>query len=89
MPPSGRSLRWGNRSHTRALASGASSWAGDGSARLGRFPTRLGLTHVETSRRSIPPNRPGMSWSSEFACPIWVGRLADPATRKGYKESLD
>ena len=30
-----------------------------------------------------------LSWSSEFICPIWVGRLADPTTRKGCKESLD
>jgi hypothetical protein len=46
------------------------------------------------------PQRPGVietprffRWllcrSSEFMCPIWVGRLADPTTRKGCKESLD
>ena len=28
-------------------------------------------------------------WPSEIICPIWVGRLADPTTRKGCKESLD
>jgi hypothetical protein len=30
-----------------------------------------------------------VSWSCEFICPIWVGQLADPTTRKGCKESLD
>jgi hypothetical protein len=30
-----------------------------------------------------------LSWSSEFICPIWVGRLADPTTRLGCIVSLD
>jgi hypothetical protein len=29
-----------------------------------------------------------VSWSSQFTCPIWVGRLAGPTTRLGCKESL-
>ena len=40
--------------------------------------------------RILPRAKPSqLSWSSEFICPIWVGRLADPTTRKGCKESLD
>jgi hypothetical protein len=40
---------------------------------------------VKTARPSLE----GVSWSSEFMYPIWVGRTADPTTRLGCKESLD
>jgi hypothetical protein len=30
-----------------------------------------------------------LAWSSEYICPIWVGRIADLTTRKGCKETLD
>ena len=45
--------------------------------------------HVHDQPASIALGNQPLSWSSEFICPIWVGRLADPTTRKGCKESLD
>ena len=51
----------------------------------------LSVTNIEFNHNQVIGNEEVilLSWSSELICPIWVGRLADPTTRKGCKESLD